>query len=121
MGNTKPTEIFLPLSLEAWSSNHFKEVLGQEIQSLGIAQLPLQQGLRYSSMVAEKTIRAMVLSVVEVDDAIKVKAAVLFSGVVAGCSCADDPTPIELIPEQCELVFVIDKETSKTRVWLVDD
>jgi hypothetical protein len=46
---------------------------------------------------------------------------VFFSGIITGCSCADDPTPVETQNEYCELLFAIDKATAETTITLLAD
>jgi hypothetical protein len=40
--------------------------------------------------------------------------------VIAGCSCADDPTPTNELDEFCELQLDIDKLTAVATVTLLD-
>ena len=43
----------------------------------------------------------------------------IISGIIAGCSCADDPTPVDTTTEYCELQLEIDRESAETRVILL--
>ena len=49
---------------------------------------------------------------------IRVKAGLAYNGIIAGCSCSDDPTPIDETNEYCEVLFSINKETAETTVEL---
>ena len=40
---------------------------------------------------------------------------------LAGCSCADDPTPVEEISQYCEVRLDIDKTTAETTVALLTE
>jgi hypothetical protein len=51
--------------------------------------------------------------------AIRAKVGVFYRGVIAGCSCADDPTPVDTTTEYCELQLEIDRESAETRVTLL--
>ncbi len=87
---------------------------------LPIDQLPLQQGLKAGSYILDEQRSVMVLSVVDDGDLIRARVGVLYSGVIAGCSCADDPTPVEAANEYCELWLALDKRTGAGDVGLVD-
>jgi len=50
-----------------------------------------------------------------------VKAGLLYAGIIAGCSCADDPTPIDEVTEYCVVRFDIDKATAETKVTLLSE
>jgi len=63
----------------------------------------------------------MIIGVSEVRDALRVRAGVFYKSVIAGCSCADDPTPINERAEYCELEFEIDRKTANARVSLLSE
>lgn len=108
-------------ALAAWGRPDFAATLKGEIEQLEVDSLPLQQGLSRSSYALERPFQVMIHHIADQGDNIYVKAGVFYAGMVAGCSCADDPTPIEAQPEYCELAFVIDKRTGDTRVELLRD
>ncbi len=109
----------LPKSLNAWGTPGFREVLKQEIEHLDYGQLPLQQGLAISSQVAESGFSAMILNILDDPGFIHVKAGIFYSGIIAGCSCADDPTPMNEQNEYCEVLLSIDKLTAATAIKLL--
>lgn len=111
--------IQLNKSLDAWNAPEFKEVLQQEIAQLDRDLLPLQQGLSISSHVTDRPVQAMILDLNEDADLIRVKAGIFYTGIISGCSCADDPTPIAEQNEYCVLQFCIDKQSAETTVTLV--
>ena len=43
----------------------------------------------------------MLLSASEDAGLLRVKAGIFYTGIIAGCSCADDPTPIDELNEYC--------------------
>lgn len=96
-------------ALRAWGTSDFEAELKREIEQLGCAQLPLQQGLSATSYAVDAPIAAMIISVADAGARIHAKAGIFFSGIVAGCSCADDPTSVEQEPEYCVMLFEIDK------------
>lgn len=83
--------------------------------------MPLQQALRVGNQVLEDPRSVMILSVVEERDLIHARAGVMYHGIVAGCSCADDPTPVEAVNEYCEILVTIDKKTGTADIGLIGD
>jgi len=108
--------IRLPNALRAWNSPEFEQVIKQEIGQLDAAQLPLQQGLKTSSQAVDDAFTAMLLGTTEAPGYIRAKVGVFYYGLITGCSCADDPTPIEPQNEYCEMIFAIDKSTAETSI-----
>ena len=111
---TAPT-FSLPAALAAWNTPDFTAVLKRELETLG-PQLPLQQGLATSSYALDDTLSVMVIAATEQGGAIHAHIGVFFSGIVAGCNCADDPTPVEPQPEYLELLLVIARGTAAVAV-----
>jgi len=107
--------IRLSRTLQAWGRPDFRAVLKAEIEQLEASQLPLQQGLSASSHVLDDKFSVMVIGVDDEDDVatIRVRVGIFFSGVIAGCSCADDPTPVEAQNEYCEMQLSIDRRTAE--------
>lgn len=103
--------IHLPDSLDAWGSTRFEAVLKQELAGHA-ADLPLQAALSFGSAVLDAPIGVMLLGATEEADCIEARVGIFFAGIVAGCNCADDPTPVEPQHEYCELLLVIDKATA---------
>jgi hypothetical protein len=110
----------LPGSLKAWGRPDFDSVLKQEIEQLDPGLLPLQQGLARSSYALGEGFGVAIKRVCDEAGRIRVRIGVFFSGVIAGCSCADDPTALEAQPEYCEMELVIDKRTAETTVSLLE-
>lgn len=112
--------IELTLSLNAWNTAAFTDVLKQEISSLGIQSLPLQQGLKYSSVALADNLSVSILKTSENDDSIIASACLFYTGIIPGCSCADDPTPIDENNEYCEISICINKHTAESTITLVE-
>ena len=108
-------------SLRAWGTPVFNDVLKQEIAQLDRDRLPLQQGLSAGSHVLDAKVNAMVIAASETDGAIRAKVGIFFASILAGCSCADDPTPVDELSEYCVVQFAIDKATAETAVSLVEE
>jgi hypothetical protein len=105
--------ILLRDSLAAWGTPAFAARLKNELQRLGANALPLQQALAQSSAVAGEGIEVMFIGANDDHQRIRARVGVFFSGIVSGCSCADDPTPVEAQNEYCELVLTIDRQTAE--------
>lgn len=110
----------LDKALSAWGTPDFTATLKQEIEQLGADQLSLQRGLSVGSFALAEPVTATILDVAEMETVIRVKAGIFFSSVIAGCSCADDPTPIDKITEYCVVQLDIDKSTAATTITPVD-
>lgn len=122
MAGAKVKKGFMPKldkALQAWGTPDFEAILKQEIAQLGADQLPLQQGLTISSTVTADPVTVIIHRVTELENVIRVRAGILYQGLVGGCSCADDPTPISDNNEYCEVQLDIDKVTAVTTVALV--
>ena len=111
----------LQQSLRAWNTPEFETVFKREISQLGIGQLPLQQGLSVSNFVTEDPVTVMIHHVIELESVIRVQAGILYQGMIAGCSCADDPTPDNSNNEYCVVQFDINKATAETAIILVPE
>ncbi len=108
----------LDKALSAWGTPDFAAMLKREIEQLGPEQLPLQQGLSAGNYALDEPVTARILDVAELQGAIRVKAGIFFGSVIGGCSCADDPTPVDRIEEYCEILLDIDKATGLARIEL---
>lgn len=113
--------IHLPKALSAWNTPAFPDVLKDEIEHLNMDALPLQQGLSQGSYASHDGISVMIISTTEEPDCIRIKTGIHFTGIIAGCNCADDPTPVGGQPEYCEMLFAIDRQTAETTVILLQD
>jgi len=115
----------LTKSLKSWQSKGFTKdftrVFKQEVADLDQKHLPLQQGLSLSSYVSDDKISALINKTEENHSSIIVSAGIFYSGIIAGCSCSDDPTPLDTQNEYCELLFSINKSTAETSVCLITE
>jgi len=108
-------------ALLAWGTADFETLLKQEVARLGIEQLPLYQGLSISNHVTDDPITVMINRVTELENVIRVRAGILYTGMTVGCSCADDPTPDNENNEYCVVQLDIDKTTAETTIDLVTE
>lgn len=108
-------------TLDAWQTPRFKDVFKAEIEQLDATLLPLQQALAQGNYAKDSDFSVMVLSVADEPDSIRAKTGIFYRGMIIGCSCADDPTPIDEHTEYCELQFDINKKTAETTVTLLPE
>lgn len=111
--------IKLELSLRAYGTENFREIFKQELSQLDVALLPLQQGLTTGNYVSNTPITLAIHSVSKLENCIRVKAGIFYQGIIGGCSCTDDPTPISDINEYCEVQVDIDFDTAIAQVLLL--
>ena len=111
--------IRLTEALNAWGTPDFKDILKKEIEQLDAEQLPLQQGLTTGSYAIDGKLDAMIIGVSEAAGWIRVKAGIFYAGIIAGCSCADDPTPVNEESEYCVVQLDIHKQTAETTIALL--
>lgn len=111
----------LPESLKALDSPSFAEVFKNEVANLKAGSLPLQECITQGSFTNEGDVSVVVLSISKAPDVVSIKAGIFYSSVIAGCSCADDPTPVDELTEYCELLFDINRETSEVVISLLSD
>jgi len=109
----------LAKALDAWGTPDFADVLKKELEQLDADQLPLQQGLATTSYALDTNLSARIIRVSDDDGFIRVRAGIFYSGIIAGCSCADDPTPVDEQSEYCEVQLAINKATAETTIALL--
>lgn len=113
--------IQLTKTLAAWGTPDFENILKMEIEEMNGDQLPLQQGLSASSYALDNHLKAIIMNVSKDEGFIHVKAGIFYTGIISGCNCADDPTPVEEQPEYCEVQLDINASTAETRISLAGD
>ena len=108
-------------SLPVYGDSNFEDVLKTEIEKFDANLLPLQQGLSVGGYALYDSFNVMIINVSESSRHLQVKAGIFYRGVIAGCSCADDPSPTDVTTEYCEVLFMIDRGTGEATVALVRD
>lgn len=111
----------LDKALSVWGKPGFEAILKQEIEQLGADVLPLQQCLSIGNYVSDNPVAVMIQSITENGKAIRVKAGVMYQGVLGGCSCAGDPSEASESNEYCEVLLDIDMNTAETMVTLAPE
>jgi len=112
--------IRLEQSLRAWGTPEFEGVFKQELAQVGNHVLPLQQALSVGSHVTDTQPTVMVIGVTETETTLRIHTGIFFISIIAGCSCADDPTPMSEYPEHCELAVEIDRVSAETELVRID-
>jgi len=105
--------------LSQWGSDNFDVEFKLLANKLTTHELPLQKGLSHSSIALDKNINTIIINTTKEDGYIKVKAGIFYFGVIAGCNCSDDPSPIDMQNEYCEVLFDINSKTGHASVTLV--
>lgn len=114
------SRLVLAEAARAWGTPSFAATLKRELEG-NAALLPLQQALAHSSSVADTPVTVMVEQAAERDGGLRVTVGIFYEGIVAGCSCADDPTPNNLNTEHCRLLLEIDRDSGESRVSLLEN
>lgn len=81
--------------------------------------MPLQQGLSSSSIALDDKISVVILATSDTPDNIVCKAGIFYTGLQAGCSCADDPAPLPEQAEYCEIQLTIARDTAEADIALL--
>jgi hypothetical protein len=106
-------------SAKAWGSESFKSTLLEELSQLDSKHLPLQQGLASSSVALDDDVKFMILNIEANEPVIEVKLGIFYYGIIAGCNCADDPTPADKINEYCETLLKLDLNNAQGSINLL--
>lgn len=107
-------------TLEAWGTDRFEETIKQDLMRLGLNELPLQQALRFSSYALDSSIEPTLLKSIGDEQCLIAHVGIFFTGSIAGCHCADDPTPAEAQDEYCEIRLTINRMTGMAQIQLLD-
>lgn len=107
----------LPLPPPTDPSCH--QQLKQQIETFSHHTLPLQQGLAHTSAVSDEPFSAMILHIEETPATLQVKCGIFYAGIIGGCNCSDDPTPVNTQTEHCELLFDINRNNGHATVTLL--
>lgn len=107
--------------IAAWNSDEFNAVVKQTLRELGTRHLPLQQGMVSSSAVVEGSIEPMILSSQLQEGRLLIRVGIFYSGIVAGCNCADDPSGVPEQSEYCELQLDIQLPDGETEITLLQE
>jgi len=107
--------------LRAWGGPGFGIELKKLLESLSAQQLRLQEGLTQGSHALDDDIEAVVLSSCDAGDSITASVSMFYTAIIAGCSCADDPTPLDKVAEHCVMLVALHKQRHELTIELVDE
>jgi hypothetical protein len=103
----------LTYALDHWGSPDFGLALQKELEQLDSNDLPLQEALSTASYAMDEKRQVMMISASADQARIIAKAGIFYTGVIAGCSCTDDPSPVDQTTEYCEVLVEIDRDTAE--------
>ena len=109
----------LQKSLQAWDTKSFNNTFKSEVGALDKQQLPLQKGLQFSSYVSPENITPVIIASSANATHLLIKTTIFYTGIIAGCSCSDDPGPQDTQQESCELLFHINRHNGETTIELI--
>ncbi|MES2408395.1 MAG: hypothetical protein V4528_13850 [Pseudomonadota bacterium] len=108
-------------SLHAWGTADFNHTFKNEIKQIDASQFPLQKGLTTGSYALDNILDVIVISTTETEGHLRAKVGIFYTSIIAGCSCADDPTPIDENNEYCVVQIDIDTSTAEAALTLLTD
>lgn len=106
-------------TLAAWNTDNFSTIFKQEVAGLDLDDLPLQQALQFGSYATKDGVQITMNSTIENKDCIIINCGIFYSSIIAGCNCSDDPTPVDLNSEYCEMQFSINKSNAETVISII--
>jgi len=106
-------------TVAAWGREDFSSKLKSEFVNLDLGLLPLQQALTHASNVSDSPIEVIVIAYSASKDTITAKLGIFYSGLIAGCNCADDPTPVDETTEYCVLQLEINRLNAEASIHVV--
>ncbi len=105
----------LPQTLAAWPDGDLLSALNSELADADPGWLALERLMRHGNHVVGRP-RFMILGSQADDKRLTLRLGVFFQSLVAGCACADDPTPEEPIEEYGEVWLHIDRDDAAARL-----
>ncbi len=104
---------FLAQSLAAFDSDYFDATFKLELSTQDAFARLLQQSMQFGSCALLDDVEIMI-NRVEADDAqIHIGTSVFYHSIIAGCNCADDPSPVETNREYVEISITIDRVSAQ--------
>jgi hypothetical protein len=108
----------LSQALRHWGTDSFGSILKAELENLPAGTLPLHQATSQGGMVDDSDISASILNSEANDNEIKIRVAVFFTEVIAGCNCNDPPMEAN---GYCVLQVAIDRTSGAACITVVPD
>ncbi|MDH5178703.1 MAG: hypothetical protein OEZ39_16735 [Gammaproteobacteria bacterium] len=113
--------VTLAQTLTAWNTTEFNNTLKAELMQLTASELPLQAGLTQGGYANDQLTDVTILDVQTTSHFINIKAGLFYTSIIAGCSCADDPTPVDVLNEYCVITIELDQRSGAALIKLTED
>ncbi len=95
-------------------------MLKEEIERIGVDELPLRQALQRGNFLVDEKPVVMINGIDALEETIVARVGLFFAGIDTGSCCANDPTPVQPHHEYCVIQLEIDRATGETRITLLD-
>jgi hypothetical protein len=99
-------------------SPEFALWLQQKLGALPASQFDLQQALQRGSFALPETLRVSILSIERQGVTARIRINLFFKSVIAGCNCADDPTPADTLDEYGSATLLLDQNQDLLEVHI---
>lgn len=96
-------------TLQSFATPDFKTEFSKALKSLAPGKLDLQSALKLGSVALTDDLSVMILNCKEHPSFLEIEAGIFFHSLIAGCNCADDPTPTDTLQEYCEMAIRIQR------------
>ena len=105
--------ILLPRSRDSYGQPQFATSLKQELVAQDAFVELLQQAMQFGSCALLDEIQLMINNTRADAQQIHLQIGVFYHSIIAGCNCADDPSPVEKNNEYAEISITIDRQTAQ--------
>jgi len=99
-----------------WETDDFPDALLRDLQGLQPDALLLHKVGDWGGPRDSDSFTITILKITDDRQQVHVRVSVFFTEIIAGCSCGDEPTPIN---GYCELLMSINKSTAETHIEIV--
>ncbi len=86
--------------------------------ALPVSEFNLQRALRQGSIALPETLDVAIIRSEPGAARTLIRVSLFFQSVIAGCNCADDPSPEDRLEEHCEARILIENDSGKLQVTL---
>jgi len=106
----------LPHSLQQWQSGAFENTLKSELENAKSFSLPLEKATSQGGYIDDSDISVTVIRHKARGNSIQAKVGIFFTEIIVGCSCGDDPLPVNAY---CEMLISIDRNTAEAEFEVI--
>ncbi len=104
--------IFLPNTTAAFNHERFEATVKQELAAQDDFAKHLQQSLQFGSYALLDELEIMITKIAADDTHLHIQIGAFYHSFIAGCNCADDPSPVEKNDEYAEISVIIDRQNA---------